>query len=64
MEEKMNDRLVPTAVLTMDGSLKDSTEFDIKLSTAEENVLNGRNPVIIGHAESWCHAKVTIIFQT
>ena len=61
MEEKMNDKLVPTAVLTMEGELKmclDDQDHNATLSSPEEEVLGGAFPCLIGHPESWSSAKV------
>ena len=62
MEEKMNDKLVPTAVLTMEGELKgcfdDDQGLEATLSSPEEEVLSGRFPCLIGHPESWASTKV------
>ena len=59
MEEKMNDKLVPTAVLTMEGQLKRSADDDDEaaLSSPEDEVLRGVFPCLIGHPESWASAK-------
>ena len=59
MEEKMNDKLVPTAVLSMEGQLKRSTvdEDEATLSSPEDEVLSGAFPCLIGHPESWASAK-------
>ena len=64
MEEKMTDKLVPTAVLTMEGELKrclDDQDHDATLSSPEEEVLGGAFPCLIGHPESWSSAKVIYI---
>ena len=55
MEEKMNDRLVPTAVLSMQGKLKriSDDESEASLSSPEDEVLRGLFPVLLGHPESW-----------
>ena len=62
MEEKMGDKLVPTAVLTMEGQLKSSSdqEEEASLSSTEEEVLSGAFPCLIGHPESWSSAKVRL----
>ena len=62
MEEKMGDKLVPTAVLTMEGQLKSSSdqEEEASLSSTEEEVLSGTFPCLIGHPESWSSAKVRL----
>ena len=51
MEEKMNDKLVPTAVLSMQGQLKRviSDESEASLSSPEDEVLKGLFPVLLGH---------------
>ena len=61
MEEKMNDKLVPTAVLTMEGNLKnclDDQDQEALLSSPDEEVLSGAFPCLLGHPESWSSAKV------
>ena len=63
MEEKMNDKLVPTAILTMEGELKNCFEEqdqEASLSSPEEEVLRGSFPCLIGHPESWASAKVSL----
>ena len=59
MEEKMNDKLVKTAVLTMDGNLKRicDDQDEALLSSPEDDVLRGAYPCLIGHPESWASAK-------
>ena len=60
MEEKMGDKLVPTAVLTMEGQLKSSSDHEEEacLSSTEVEVLSGAFPCLIGHPESWSSSKV------
>ena len=62
MEEKMSEKLVPTAVLTMEGQLKSSSdqEEEACLSATEEAVLSGAFPCLIGHPESWGSTKVRL----
>ena len=59
MEEKMNDKLVPTAVLSMQGKLKRISDdaSETSLSSPEEEVLEGLFPVLLGHPESWSSDK-------
>ena len=59
MEEKMNDKLVPTAVLSMQGQLKriSNNETEASLSSPEDEVLKGLFPVLLGHPESWASDK-------
>lgn len=59
MEEKMNDKLVPTAVLSMEGQLKTISDDQVEasLSSPEEEVLRGAFPCLIGHPESWSSTK-------
>ena len=65
MEEKMNDKLVPTAVLTMQGQLKRTLDGDgeASLSSPEDEVLAGLFPVLLGHPESWSSEKVRSFFK-
>ena len=63
MEEKMNDKLVPTAVLTMQGQLKrilNEEDNSVVLSSPEEDVLRGLFPVLLRHPESWASDKETV----
>ena len=62
MEEKMNDKLVPTAVLSMQGQLKriSDGEGETSLSSPEDEVLQGLFPVLLGHPESWASEKVKL----
>ena len=63
MEEKMNDKLVPTAVLSMQGQLKRVSmeeEGSFSLSSPEEEVLQGLYPVLLGHPESWASDKESL----
>ena len=63
LEEKMNDKLVPTAVLSMEGDLKnclDDQDQEARLSSPEEEVLSGAFPCLLGHPESWSSTKVSI----
>ena len=62
MEEKMNDKLVPTAVLTMHGQLKRISDGDgeASLSSPEDEVLAGLFPILLGHPESWASEKVRL----
>ena len=55
MEEKLNDKTVPTAVITMGGDIKQNLEDtgEASLSSPEEELLKGSFPCIIGHPESW-----------
>ena len=54
MYEKLKNRHVKTAVLTMTGKLKkDDSDEDADLNCLESDVLEGSYPVIIGHPESW-----------
>ena len=54
MHEKLKNRHVKTAVLSMAGKLKkDETDDDADLNCLESDVLDGLYPVIIGHPESW-----------
>ena len=59
MGEKMNDKLVPTAVLSMQGQLKRVTtdESEASLSSPEDEVMKGLFPVLLGHPESWSSDK-------
>ena len=59
MEEKMSDKLVPTAVLSMEGQLKTHADQDEEacLSATEEAVLSGAFPCLIGHPESCSSTK-------
>jgi hypothetical protein len=55
MEDKMNDKTVPTAVITMKGDIKHALNDtgEASLSSPEEELLRGSFPCIIGHPESW-----------
>jgi hypothetical protein len=55
MEEKLKDKTVPTAVISMCGDIKQGVEDTGKasLSSPEEDLLQGAFPCIIGHPESW-----------
>ena len=55
MEEKRTNKLVKTAVITMSGTIKGSSDESCttKLSSPEEQVISGVYPVLIGHPESW-----------
>ena len=55
MEEKLKDKTVPTAVITMSGDIKRNVEDtgEASLSSPEEELLQGNFPCIIGHPESW-----------
>ena len=59
MNEKLKNPLVKTAVLTMRGKLKmgEANDEDVELSCLEEEVLDGKFPVLIGHPESWGSAR-------
>ena len=55
MEEKLRTSPVPTALLTMTGTLKrKDTEFEVaQLSSPMEYVTVGQYVIVLGHAESW-----------
>jgi superfamily II DNA helicase RecQ len=55
MNEKLKSHLVKTAVLSMRGKLKkeEGNEDEVELSCLEDEVLDGKFPVVIGHPESW-----------
>ena len=55
MEDKLKDKTVPTAVITMSGDIKQNVEDtgEASLSSPEEELLQGNFPCIIGHPESW-----------
>ena len=55
MEEKINNGIVPTAVLSMGGQIKKELDDtgEASLSSPEESILRGAYPVLIGHPESW-----------
>ena len=50
MEEKMRNTKFPTAIVTMDGQIKQAE--DITISSPEADILGGACLIIIGHAES------------
>ena len=54
MEEKLTNKMVPTAVITMSGEVKQSLDTgEASLSSPEDQLLQGSFPCIIGHPESW-----------
>ena len=55
MEEKMKSPIVPTAVVTMSGQIKQNLDenYEAELSSPVEAVLRGEFPLLIGHPESW-----------
>ena len=54
MNEKMKNKDVKTAVLSMTGKLKNEEgQDDAELDCIENDVLEGVYPVVIGHPESW-----------
>ena len=53
MNEKLKSTLVKTAVLSMKGILKKEGTEEVELNCLEEEVLDGKFPVVIGHPESW-----------
>ena len=54
MNEKMKNKDIRTAVLTMNGKIKNNEEQDdAELDCLEEDLLAGNYPVVIGHPESW-----------
>ena len=60
MNDKLNNKIVKTAVLSMRGKLKndvDDLEEDVELNCLEKDVLDGQYPVLIGHPESWGSAR-------
>jgi superfamily II DNA helicase RecQ len=58
MNEKLKNKDVKTAVLTMTGKLKnDEGQDDAELDQLEADVLEGVYPVVIGHPESWSSRK-------
>jgi hypothetical protein len=60
MNDKLNNQIVKTAVLSMRGKLKndvDDLEEDVELNCLEKDVLDGQYPVLIGHPESWGSAR-------
>ena len=48
MNEKLKNPLIKTAVLTMRGKLRKDESDEAELSCLEEEVLEGKFPVIIG----------------
>ena len=48
MNEKLKNTLIKTAVLTMRGKLRKDENDEAELSCLEEEVLEGKFPVIIG----------------
>ena len=58
MEDKINNGIVPTAVLTMAGKIKSELvdSGEASLSSPEESILQGAYPVLIGHPESWANS--------
>ena len=60
MEDKINNGLVPTAVLTMGGKIKRELDLDetgeASLSSPQSAILQGEIPVLIGHPESWANS--------
>jgi len=57
MNQKLKNSIVRTAVLTMRGKLKKDESDETELSCIEQEVLDGKFPVIIGHPESWGSAR-------
>ena len=55
MNEKMKNKDIRTAVLTMNGKIKNAEgqDNDAELDCLEEDLLAGIYPVVIGHPESW-----------
>ena len=54
MNEKMKNKDVKTAFLSMTGKLKNEEgQDDAELDCIENDVLEGVYPVVIGHPESW-----------
>ena len=55
MNEKMKNKDIRTAVLTMNGKIKNTEgqDNDAELDCLEEDLLAGIYPVVIGHPESW-----------
>jgi hypothetical protein len=55
MEEKLKSPVVPTAVVTMQGQIKQNLDDkgEAQLSSPTDDVLNGEFPLLIGHPESW-----------
>ena len=58
MEDKINNGVVPTAVITMSGQIKNEMENtgEASLSTPEQSILQGLYPCVIGHPESWANS--------
>ena len=55
MEEKVRSTVVPTAVVTMQGQIKQHLDErgEAQLSSPKEDLLQGKFPLLIGHPESW-----------
>ena len=55
MEEKVRSEIVPTAVVTMKGNIKQNLDenFNAQLSSPKDNLLKGDFPLLLGHPESW-----------
>ena len=58
MEEKMRDKVFPTAVVTMCGKVKQKLDDtgEALLSSPVEAILQGHCPILIGHPESWSNS--------
>ena len=52
MNQKLKNSIVRTAVLTMRGKLKKDESDETELSCIEQEVLDGKFPVIIGKGQS------------
>ena len=54
MHQKLNNKICQVAVLSMTGQLNTSdTNDDADLSCAVSDILDGKNPVLLGHPESF-----------
>ena len=56
MEEKVKNPIVPTAVVTMQGQIKQGKgehDGDAQLSSPKDDLLKGAFPLLIGFPESW-----------